>query len=445
MNASHNSPSFIPPIFNYLQLAPACFRGAMKYTWLGCLLVGGLLLPEPRTPISMSTRAIRWKGDRRRKGWNTNVADQQNDRISSGLRKDLLALIGQKLNPAMLDGLATRLKKEFSARAVSHHMLRGDSPEYVRVVFEIQPRQRLRRHRPQVPVQLQAGLERRRLGGLHRPAEQLYLRPGQRRRRTERALRRHLARYENKHLGTDRVGLRFQFESYHQQWNQQHAGRTGAAPDRQPSTPIATRQNFEPTATFVWPSRSRWKWARLSSDFRTSFRPRTTEAANALITALRYHRRLADREYPAGPGRRLQPARGHQGPGQRFRLRLAHWPGCTTAWPTASTVDRRRHRRADQRPGAAVRALRGRQQLSTCADGTSTKSIRSAETGWSTTPSSIGMARSRCSTMPARFGTAGNPPSCATPSGVGFGRRSFPWPWLSRSGPDRSSRSSWWA
>ncbi len=28
------------------------------------------------------------------------------------------------------------------------------------------------------------------------------------------------ARYENKHLGSDRVDLRFQFESYHEQWNQ---------------------------------------------------------------------------------------------------------------------------------------------------------------------------------------------------------------------------------
>jgi hypothetical protein len=39
-----------------------------------------------------------------------------------------------------LDGLAARLKKELSAREVSHHVLRGDSPEHVRVEFEVKPR-----------------------------------------------------------------------------------------------------------------------------------------------------------------------------------------------------------------------------------------------------------------------------------------------------------------
>ena len=133
------------------QYHPSCFQSiviglpraigqGMKYTWLGCLLVGSLLFAGTQdSDLNVNKRYTVDTVIVAGKGWKTNLADQQNDRLSSGLRKDLLALIGQKLNPGILDGLAARLKKEFSAREVSHHVLRGDTPEHVRVEFEVVP------------------------------------------------------------------------------------------------------------------------------------------------------------------------------------------------------------------------------------------------------------------------------------------------------------------
>src|SRR5258707_297509 len=51
------------------------------------------------------------------------------------------------------------------------------------------------------------------------------------------------ARYDYAHLGSDRVALGFQFESYHTQWNRS----TGENPE----AIYRTRQNYEPTITIT--------------------------------------------------------------------------------------------------------------------------------------------------------------------------------------------------
>src|SRR5215470_15901853 len=51
----------------------------------------------------------------------------------------MLALVGQKLNPGVLDDLAARVKRELDAREVTHHILRADVPDHVRVEFEVRP------------------------------------------------------------------------------------------------------------------------------------------------------------------------------------------------------------------------------------------------------------------------------------------------------------------
>src|SRR5206468_2944720 len=58
------------------------------------------------------------------------------------------------------------------------------------------------------------------------------------------------ARYENKRLGSDRVNLRFQFESYHEQWNQNTLNALASNPGVT-SDAYRTRQNFQPMATVV--------------------------------------------------------------------------------------------------------------------------------------------------------------------------------------------------
>ena len=63
------------------------------------------------------------------------------------------------------------------------------------------------------------------------------------------------ARYENKHLGTDRVGLRFQFESYHEQWNQSTLNALAAQPSQTSRRlPHAAEFRARPRPS-AWPSR----------------------------------------------------------------------------------------------------------------------------------------------------------------------------------------------
>ena len=269
----------------------------MKYSWL-CLMVGSLLYAGTQdSDLNVNKRytvdTVLVAG----KGWKTNVADQQTDKFSSGLRKDLAALIGQKLNPGTLDGLAARLKKELSASDVSHHVLRGDTPDHVRVEFEVRPAHY------GVDATVTKFLYDSKQGwsgvgsvgftvqqntfgfGLASDGDTLNER-----------FAGISARYENKHLGSDRVGLRFQFESFHDQWNQSTLDALAAHPG-QTSDAYRTRQNFQPTATISLAKPLTLEIGVGFQRFQNQYPAAHTEAANALISTLRYHRRLTESEY----------------------------------------------------------------------------------------------------------------------------------------------------
>ena len=113
----------------------------MRYAWLACLFVGKLLSAGTQdSEFNVNTRymveTVMVSGD----GWSTDVVSDHDSKLSSGLRKEIAALVGQKLNPSALDDLSKRIRKELHARTVEHHVLRGKSPDYVQVVFEVKLR-----------------------------------------------------------------------------------------------------------------------------------------------------------------------------------------------------------------------------------------------------------------------------------------------------------------
>jgi hypothetical protein len=270
----------------------------MKYCWLGCLLLGSQVFAGTQdSDLNVNRRYTVDTVIVAGKGWQTNVADQQTDKFSSGLRRDLAALVGQKLNPGILDGLAARLMKEFSAREVSHHVLRGDTPDHVRVEFEVLPAHY------GVDATVTKFLYDSKQGwsgagslgftvqqntfafGLASDGDTLNER-----------FAGISARYENKHLGSDRVGLRFLFESYHQQWNQSTLDDLAAHPGLT-SDAYRMRQNFEPTATISVARPLTLEIGVSCERFQDQFPAAHTETANALVSTLRYHRRLPDSQY----------------------------------------------------------------------------------------------------------------------------------------------------
>jgi hypothetical protein len=270
----------------------------MKLSLLGCLMLLGsaLLFGSQETEINVNARytveGVLITGD----GWTTDVVSDSGDKLNKSLRRELMSLIGEKLNPSVLDDLAKRLRKEFHARAVTHRILRGASPEYVRVVFEMQFRPT--RFDVSVPKFLYQGKQGwsgeidgtvsvKQNGftfGLVSDGDELAERYA--------GL---LARYENARLGTDRLKMRFQFESYHTQWNRStleslgsvHAGQSGDW-----SGIYRTRQNFQPTLTVVIAKPLTLSFGASFQRFQSQYPEARTEAANSVLASLRFQRRL---------------------------------------------------------------------------------------------------------------------------------------------------------
>jgi hypothetical protein len=195
--------------------------------------------------------------------------------------------------------LGGKIRKELQARTVSHRVLRGASPEYVRVIFEVQIRPT--HFDVSVPKFLYSSQQgwsgaiegtatMRHQGftlGLVSDGDQL----------TERYTGM-VARYEDTNLGSDRIRFRFQFASYHELWNPET--RAAAAVDNaatENSELYRSRQSVQPVVTFVL---AKPLSVSVGGDFErlqdeTPGAP--SEGANALITTLAYHRRFDDSDY----------------------------------------------------------------------------------------------------------------------------------------------------
>jgi hypothetical protein len=277
----------------------------MKLAWLACLFLGSWLTPAnltaaPEDPeVNVNSRytveTVIISGD----GWSTNLASDHDSKISSHLRNEFISLIGTKLNPSLLDDLGSRLRKEFQARAVTHRVQRGGAPDSVRVVFQII--QRPARFDVAVPKFLYASKqgwsgEVEGTATVHHNGFTVGLVSD-----GDALVERYtgfLARYENTRLGTDRTHLRFEFETYHDNWNgATRAALAAGAPGSDLTSGIyRSRENFEPTLVFVV--------ARpLTLSVGTSFQRLQEEApgmpidaANAFITSLQYQRHSEDAE-----------------------------------------------------------------------------------------------------------------------------------------------------
>jgi hypothetical protein len=266
----------------------------MKYAWLGCLLLLGSLLSAGTqdSEFNVNSRYTVETVVISAEGWRTDLAADRDPegKLSSALRKDASALIGEKLNPTMLEEVGRRLRKELHARTVEHHVLRGKAPEYVQVVFEV----KLRPARFDVSVpkflynskQTWSGEAEATAtighngftAGAVSDSDEL----------TERYTGL-VARYENNKLGSDRIRFRFEFDDYHEQWNPA-TERAGFG------SLYRARRNFEPEVRFTL---ARPLTLSIGASFQQmdSLLPAAqTEAANALIATLRYHRRLEDAE-----------------------------------------------------------------------------------------------------------------------------------------------------
>src|SRR6185295_15706728 len=134
-----------------------------------------------------------------------------------------------------------RLRDELKVRSVTPKLVRGTSPDHVKVVIEVGRRKN--EFDLSVPKFLyhssegwSAAVEASTIIGNSRFAAGL-VSDGDELAERYAGIR---TRYEHRKLGTDRVRLALAFDSYHQQWNPATIGAGGL------SEIYRTRQNFEP-------------------------------------------------------------------------------------------------------------------------------------------------------------------------------------------------------
>jgi hypothetical protein len=265
----------------------------MKYAWLGCLFVGSLLFAGPQdSDNNVNARYVVETVIVSGQGWTTNLGSETTDKFSSGLRHQLTAIIGQKLNPPVLDSLAANLKKELRAREVNHRVVRGELPEQVRVEFEVKPA------RATVGMNVRQFIYDSKQGwsgsgeadvtvqhhtfalGLVSDGDWLAERYAG-----------VTARYEDDKVGTDRLSFRFTAQSFHSQWAHETttalASRSAVAPGL-----YRSRQEFQPMATVVLAKPLSLSVGARIERFESEVPAAGTQSSNAVITTLRYHRRV---------------------------------------------------------------------------------------------------------------------------------------------------------
>jgi hypothetical protein len=226
------------------------------------------------------------------------VAGQKNWHISDALRSEVNKMVGSKIDFAALDRLADRIKKELHVPAVSVNVEKGTVPDHVVVNFEV-PKE----HPHPVTVNVAKFLYDSKLGWTGEGAGSTTIKGNTftfgMLSDSDAMIERFAgikAKYERKRLGSDRVRLRFEFDSYHEQWNAATLNLTSQAPDA--AGVYRTLQMFTPEATVVIAQ-------PLELDFGTSFsryRPEQPgakiESSNAVVSTLRYHQRWGSKHDP---------------------------------------------------------------------------------------------------------------------------------------------------
>jgi hypothetical protein len=262
----------------------------MKMLWLPMLLLAvplaGCNVPDDDEKLSQELNV-----NSRYLIESVHVSGQRNVNISDPLRTELDQVVGRNLDHPMLEKLAERIKKELHVSEVAIKVARGSEPNHVVVDFEV-----TRGHQPfdlKVAKFLYNSKEGWTADGsatttVHGNAFTLgLLSDGDSLVERFAGLR---AVFERKNLGTDRLHLRFEFDTYHEQWNEATLLQASS------SDIYRSRQVFMPGATLVIAPPLEWSFgvsfARLrvpSSGLGAA--AANTESSNAVVNTLRYHQR----------------------------------------------------------------------------------------------------------------------------------------------------------
>jgi hypothetical protein len=232
---------------------------------------------------------------------SVEVSGQKNWRISDALRAEVNKMVGSKLDYQALDRLADRIKKELRVPTVSVNVDKGTVPDHVVVDFEVP-----KAHEQPVELNVAKFLYDSRQGWNGEGAGSTTIKgnkftfgmisDG------DALIERYAgikAKYERKHLGTDRLRFRFEFDSYHEQWN------TSTLVASEGAGLYRTRESFIPEATLVIATPLELDFGASFSRYRPEQPGANTESSNAVVSTLRYHQRWGSEHDKSGDTQEL--------------------------------------------------------------------------------------------------------------------------------------------
>jgi hypothetical protein len=232
---------------------------------------------------------------------SVEVSGQKNWHISDSLRAEVNKMIGSKLDYQALDRLADRIKKELHVPSVSVNVDKGTVPDHVVVDFEVP-----KAHEQPVELNVAKFLYDSKIGWSGEGAGSTTVKGNKFTfgmiSDSDALVERYAgikAKYERKRLGTDRLRFRFEFDSYHEQWNTTTlVASDGAGLYR-------TRQDFIPEATLVIAAPLELDFGASFSRFRPEQPGANTESSNAVVSTLRYHQRWGSEHDKSGQTQEL--------------------------------------------------------------------------------------------------------------------------------------------
>jgi hypothetical protein len=223
-----------------------------------------------------------------------SVSGFGNSLISTPLRTELDHVVGEKLDQSRLDKLADRMKKELHVADVSVKVTKGTAPEHVLVTFEVKSKeQRFDLNVAKFLYDAEQGWSGEgtattRIGG---NAFALgVVSDGD-------ALLERFAglkvRYSREKLGTKWLGLRFEFDTFHDEWNSATLAAISTSNDTSAVEPVTyrDRQVFTPEARLYLAEPLELDFGVRFARYRPSTPGANTESSNAVVSTLRYHQR----------------------------------------------------------------------------------------------------------------------------------------------------------
>ncbi len=255
---------------------------------------------------------------------SVSLSGWKNRPISSSLRSEIDGIVGEKFDHPRLELLAKHIQRELHVADVTVKVAKGSAPDHVMVTFEVTKglEQNFDLRVAKFLYDSKQGWSGEGSAATHVGGNTFrfgLISDGDSLLERYSGIR---AGFQRQPAGPDRLAIRFEFDSYHEQWNNSTLQAAGAsllpaasaatqAPAGGGTLIYRSRQIFLPEATLILADPLELDFGARFSRYRLSTPASRTESSNAVVTTLRYHPRWGsadDPKRPDAPGNEVDAA-----------------------------------------------------------------------------------------------------------------------------------------